>query len=344
MRRFIDLASKFALLFVLTGMVSSTGAVAKDNHSVPVDLQRDPDHESSGGGSNTGTGGGLAEAHIAYSYISLDKFIQLCKSSAACVTSPAEASYLDELAAGTRDERKNVTPRFKAEKDDPEFFVVGGVEQALRTDAAVGSEIWFNLDKIYVTDASNVVKALPMKELLVMVTTALSIHVPGSLPADAKLALFKRLADVSGQNLMEAHSNWVSHADKFGAIGYVERTVEGRLFSVAVSDYTSAFDQTSAVLEGLQNIFNSAGHGPVVIKKSRVLQASWSVPAFHFQTIDATFSLKSLIETDAQDGSHLIYRCQMSFGAIFNQQPGESVSREYLLDLEASHWTFSCDQ
>jgi len=143
---------------------------------------------------------------------------------------------------------------------------------------------------------------------------------------------------------MEAHSNWVADAEKFGAIGYVERTAEGRLFSVAVSDFTSAFDQSSAVLEGLQSIFNSAGRGPVVIKKSRVLQASWSVPVFHFQTIDATFNLKSLIETVAQDGSHLIYRCQMAFDGVFNEQPSENALHLYFLDTEASQWTVSCDQ
>lgn len=343
MRTFIDLGAKFAFLIALTGMVFSSLAVAKDSRAVPVDFQRELDRDP-GGGSNTGTGGGLAEAHIAYSYISLDKFIQLCKSNAACVTSPQQASYLDELAAGTRDERKNVTPRFKAEKDDPGFFVVDGVEQAIRTDRAVGSEVWFNLDKIYVTESAGVVKALPMKELLVMVTSALAIHVPGSLPADVRATLFKRLAEASGQNLMEAHSNWVANAEKFGAVGYVERTADGRLFSVAVSDFTSAFDQTGTVLEVLQNIFSSAGHGPVVIKKSRILQASWSVPAFHFQTIDASFSLKSLIETDAQDGNHGIYRCQMSFDAVFNEQPSENALHLYFLDTEASQWTVSCDQ
>jgi hypothetical protein len=55
MRRFVDLASKFALLFVLTGMVSSEGAVAKEIRSVPVDLRRGLDRDP-GGGSNVGTG------------------------------------------------------------------------------------------------------------------------------------------------------------------------------------------------------------------------------------------------------------------------------------------------
>ena len=343
MRTFIDFASKYAILIALTGMVTSPLAVAKDDHAKPVDFQRDADRDS-GGGANVGTGGGLAEAHIAYSYLSLDKFIQLCKSNAACVTSTEEASYLDELAAGTRDERKSIMPKFKAEKDDPGFFMADGVEQAFRTERTVGSEVWFNLDKIYVTEAAGVVKALPMKELLVMTASALAVHVPGALPADVRAALFKRLADESNQNLMETHSNWVANAEKFGAVGYVERTADGRLFSVAVSDFTSAFDQTGTVLEGLQNIFNSAGHGPVVIKKSRILQASWSVPVFHFQTIDASFSLKSLIETDAQDGSHGIYRCQMSFKGVFNEQPSENFLHLYFLDTEASHWTVSCDQ
>jgi hypothetical protein len=316
--------------------------VAKDSRAVPVDLRRGLDRDP-GGGSNTGTGGGLAEAHIAHGYISLDKFIQLCKSSAACVTSPAEASYLDELAGGTRDERKNVTPRFKAEKDDPGFFVVGGVEQAFRTDRTVGSEVWFNLDKIYVTESAGVIKSLPMKDLFELVVRALAVHVPGGLSANLKAGLLSRLAGAPGQNLVEARSNVVHFAPKFGAVGYVERGAEGQLFNVAVSDFTSAFDQTATVLAELQNIFTSAGRRTAVIKKSRVLQASWKIPDYHFETISTTLVLRSLIETDAQDGTHMVYRCQMSYEATFDGA-GEDNDRIYLLNPEESHWTVLCDQ
>ena len=335
----------FSILIALTGMVSSAIAVAKDDHAKPVDFQREPDREldrDPGGGSNTGTGGGLAEAHIAYSYLTLDKFAQHCKASATCVTSAEEAAYLDELAAQTRDERKSVKPKFKAEKDDPGFFIVNGVEQAFRADTVLGSEIWFNLDKIYVTEAAGVVRSLPMRDLFELAANVFAVHVPGTLPVDVRTGLLHRLAGIQGQNLIESNAESVGFASKFGAVGYIERETAGQIFSVVVSDHTAVFDQSAAILAGVTSAFDAAGRGPQVIKKSRILQSTWTRPAYHATSIDASLDLKGLIETEAQDGAHLMYRCSMSYAVTFVGS-GDGIDKLFLLDVDQSHWTITCN-
>ncbi len=327
--KLFGLSSKYFLFVFLTSVsfYAPTVANATDN---------------GGGGSNTGTGGGLAEARIAYSYIALDKFIQLCKASASCVTNQAEASYLDELASQTKEERKSVKPRFKSEKEDPGFFVDDGIEKPFRAEPRFRSDVWFNLDMIYVPGPSNIVKALPMKDLLALVATAFAIHVPGTLPESQKASLFKRLAEVPSQSLLEVHANAVGWQPEFGAVGYVERLAEGRLFTVAVSDYQSAFEQTE-IMTGILNAALSSGEaGDVTVKKSRLLQATWTNPDYESEVITSDLVLKAQIEILAQDGTSVSRRCQLSFAARFDRSPVEG-SRAYLLNTEVSHWTATCN-
>ena len=298
--------------------------------------------EGSGGGSNVGNGGGLAEAHIAYIFLSLDEFTQLCKSMPACGGTAEEIQYLDELVNQTRDERALVKPRFKSSKDDPGFFLVNGVERSFRTEGAPGSEIWFNLDKIYVTDSSDVVKALPMTDLFQIALSAFAVHVPGSLTAETRENLFRRLAQIPNGRLLESHSPWVGHARQFGAVAYVERVSQEQVFNVAVSDHTAAFDQNDPIRQALRSAILPLVGNSFEVRKSRALQVAWQTPIFSFNQIRTSLLINSVIETESMNGVRGSYRCQFTLSALFYSTE-DGIDRIYYLDTQQSRWDATCN-
>jgi hypothetical protein len=92
----------------------------------------------------------------------------------------------------------------------------------------------------------------------------------------------------------------------------------------------------------LDAALSTVGAGDVAIKKSRLLQATWTNPDYQSEVISSTLVLKTLIDTTTQDGTSVSRRCQLSFAARFDRSPVEG-SRAYLLNTDESHWTATCN-
>jgi hypothetical protein len=98
----------------------------------------------------SGGGGGPAEKNIVFAYANLERYIEICLSSALCNLNKGEKYLLEKIKANyAKEGNANSIIQFRSEKLNKGFFIEDGNERVAVTGSKVGEPIYFNLDLIY---------------------------------------------------------------------------------------------------------------------------------------------------------------------------------------------------
>ena len=289
-------------------------------------------------GGHVSDGGGLAEAHIAYSYLALDKFSQICQTKSDCAINPDEVSFLKNLTAVTAQERRLINPIFKSEKADPGFFLVRGVEQTYKATTQINQPIYFNVDRIYKTDGNGTATVLPLPTLIGVVAKAFSAHAPTSKLSDDQInQLCDRLGTINWKNLIETHAPTNLFAPAMGAVMYAEKRSDQGLFDLYLSDFSSAFNYSESFRKDVESAVLSTKTDNII--SSIFLQGRWTDQAFHGDRIDMKYVVKFQTTVRSQDLSTHFYDCSDSLSTLLVAKNRQDQQSPYYLDPKSTAWS-----
>lgn len=295
------------------------------------------DHFILGDGGHVSDGGGLAEAHIAYSYLALDKFASRCIAKDDCATTATQKEFLKKLSEETATERHAKTPIFKSEKAEPGFFIINGVEQIFKTEPKLGEEIYFNLDKIYTKDASQNSVALPLPALISIVTKAFVSHAAGSREITAEIAdLTDRLAAQNWKNLSEIYAPQNLFAKNMGAVVYVEKSASSAFLDLHLSDLTDAFDYSSSFHSNLRDALQLSQTDKIL--SSTLSQGRWVSQAYHGDYVDMDFTVKHFLKIRRSDNTVTSFSCRNTLYVKLNRVDRQKLDSDYRLDQKTTQW------
>lgn len=117
------------------------------------------------GRDDVNNGGGLAEKNILYAVENLSQYIGLCLNSQTCKISESERELLKKISSSLPAEKQTKDLiQFVSEKAKPGFFVIGGEMKVAKTGSTVGSQIFFNLDMLYLKNAAGLTVPMSLTE------------------------------------------------------------------------------------------------------------------------------------------------------------------------------------
>lgn len=267
-------------------------------------------------GGAVSNGGGIAEAHIAYAFATLDRLTDVCAANRDCAQTDSQIHALTAIVEATKEERVAHRPAFKAEHEDPGFFVVDGIEQEFRTEPQIGATLYYNLDKIYVsTGRPNEIVSRSLNELIALTLRSFAAHVPHELSDDELLGLSLRLGKHNVANIFEAHFLSMDFLDR-GGVAYAEKSSRNGLPSVLISNYDEVYNLSPRFHKAWTRALIRNGEN-LTFESTRITQLRWS-EAFR-SAVDysarLTFRMDGKLTTD--NGILVPFRCDGVFLGAF---------------------------
>ena len=122
-------------------------------------------------------GGGAAEGTLTYTFLNVEKYIDLCLSSEICQISDREKDILSQIKKSLEDEYAQEKPLiFMSENNNPGTFIIDGEIKIAKTGDAVGTPIYFNLDLLYFKNNLGIYESIDIKTAIGIIIHELGHH------------------------------------------------------------------------------------------------------------------------------------------------------------------------